>query len=88
MRGEGRNKVGRGRKGQVKVENDQVTVLGSYDDIMSSDDENQQLCQLNRRSFQRKVYLALKCNFNKPNLAPIDASRMLLYKGPPKTPEH
>ena len=35
----------------------------------------------------RFVYLALKCNFNKPNLTPTDASRMLLYKGPPKTPD-
>ena len=55
---------------------------------MSSDNENEQLCPFNRKSFQRKVYLALKCNFNKPNLTPIDASRMLLYKGLPKTPDH
>ena len=53
---------------------------------MSSGDENEQLCPFNRKSFQ--VYLALKCNFNKPSLAPIDASRMLLYKGPPITPDH
>ena len=54
---------------------------------MSSDDENEQLCPFNRKSFQSKVYLALKCDFNKPDLAPIDAFCMLLYKGSPKTPE-
>ena len=73
---------------EMKRNADQLAVLGSYDDIMSSDDENEQLCPFNRKSFQRKVYLALKCNFSKPNLTPTDASRMLLYKGPPKTPDH
>ena len=73
---------------EMKKNAEELAVLGSYDDIMSSDNENEQLCPFNRKSFQRKVYLALKCNFNKPNLTPIDASRMLLYKGPPKTPDH
>ena len=72
---------------EMKKIAEELTVLGSYDDILSSDDENEQLCPFKRKSFQRKVYLALKCNFSKPDLGPIDASRMLLYKGPPKTPE-
>ena len=44
--------------------------------------------RLIEKSFQRKIFLAFKCNFNKPNLTPIDASCMLLYKGPSKTPDH
>ena len=55
---------------------EKLTVLGSYDDITSS--ENEQRCPFNGKCFQRKVCLALKCKFNKPNLSPIDASRSLI----------